>query len=176
MTNLHLYLHVSSHQTIQHVSTLIDLKRLERISLSLRDHLERDESALHQLTLLLQNASNVHSLDISRSHEFGSPDLTLTELAGRIPRNVRHIEVELATPEEMNVMVKKIPHLYSLTFRWRTGHHMTMFVAFYQWLKERGIDYLSQEINEKLHLWFGKRSNESGRSRESGEEEMSLKE
>lgn len=168
MTNLRL--DVSSHQSIQHLSTLIDLKRLKRISLRLDSPLGHDEGLLRQLTLLFQNASNVHSMDIRRTYGFFSGDLTLGELAGQIPLNVRHIQVELATAEEMNVMVEKVPHLYSLTLRWRMGHHRTMFYTFYQWLTERGIDYVSQDINEKVHLWFGKRSNESG------EEEMSVKE
>ena len=161
MTNVHLT--ISWYQPIQHLPKLIDLRRLERISLRLISHRGNEEALLHQLSLVFQNASNVHSLDISRYGRYANYDLTLRGLAERIPLNIRHIQVEVTFMEEMKVIVKEVPHLYSLTFRWCTWRQRTVYGEFQNWLKEKGIDYLSQVDQRKISFLVRRKIERSGR-------------
>ena len=143
---------------ISYLSNLIDLQRLERISVRLINLRGHDEMLIHQLSLVFQTASNIHSLEISRCRRFADYQSTLRELAERIPTNIRHIHIDVTSLEEMKMIVEKISHLYSLTFRWCAWEQTTMFGEFQDWLEEKGIEYLSQVSSEKLYLWFGERS------------------
>ena len=60
---------------------------------------------IHQLSLLFQTASNIHLLEISRFGRFTDEDLTLGELAERIPLNIRHIRPEVTSLEEMKIFI-----------------------------------------------------------------------
>ncbi|CAF1025098.1 unnamed protein product [Adineta steineri] len=132
------------------ISILVDLLKLQK--LSFRSDFE--QSTIDNLTILVNQAFNIHSLSLLPFNMDEQYNTTVTNLCSIVSLHVKHLTIKIEKLEDMKIVVKKSKHLLSISFNFPSDRKINSHEMI-DWLINNGQNFTYLENEYFLHFWFG---------------------
>ncbi|CAF0817129.1 unnamed protein product [Adineta steineri] len=132
------------------ISILVDLLKLQKLSF----RSDFDQSTIDNLTVLVNQAFNIHSLSLLPLNMDGQYNTTVTNLCSIVSLHVKHLTIKIEKLDDMKIVVKKLKHLLSISFNFPSDRKINSHEMI-DWLINNGQNFTYLEYEYFLHFWFG---------------------
>ncbi|CAF0766860.1 unnamed protein product [Adineta steineri] len=132
------------------ISILVDLLKLQKLSF----RSDFDQSTIDNLTILVNQAFNIHSLSLLPFNMNEQYNTTVTNLCSIVSLHIKHLAIKIAKLDDMKIIVKKLKHLLSISFNFPSDRKINSHEMI-DWLINNGQNFTYLEYEYFLHFWFG---------------------
>ena len=136
-------------------STMVDLSRVLKLKILFSDPNEFVSKTQTKLLSLLQRTNHVHSFELSFEHGFVSEPLLIESICLLVPRHVKHLNIEVRTLLNINLVLERLQHLTSITFR-NLHSSILSIEKLTEWYAQLNRDLTYRYHNGSLRLWLDK--------------------
>jgi hypothetical protein len=140
--------------SLELLSTILDLSRIVKLSLSVNFIPENTPSAVSNIIALLNQASNLRSLVLL---DYWAPDNLMARMkaiCSMITPNIKHLQIRVKNLDDIKYILERLEHLTSVTFEY--AQILTInrqeFIQSLAYLKRYTSLWESQQA---LHVWLG---------------------
>ena len=147
--------------SLQILSNLIDLSYLTELTLNNKFDDYSISNAVENITTLLEQTNNIHSLSITYFFIDKDYDTSIEIFCSMIPNHVKYLQIKLMEYDnqriinDMKIILNQLQHLWSVTFQF-DPFHTIQFDDFIEWLKNERDDSTHVQYAHYLHIWLGK--------------------
>ena len=145
--------HEWSTEYIQHLSTILDLTRLNKITFNPDVNHKSIRNTIQNVNILMELAYNLNTLSI---HPYSSYDgiLVMKNICALIPHHIKHLEVTIKNIDTMKMILDHHNHLWSLRLL-ASSDRAVPWSDFIEELIYRKKDFAYWESYYSLRIWFG---------------------
>jgi hypothetical protein len=147
--------------SLQILSKFIDLSYLTDLTLNVTFDKDFIPYAIENITTLLEQTSNVHSLSITYFIIDNNYDTSMEIFCSMIPNHIKYLQIKLLENEnqriidDMKIILNRLEHLWNITFQFDPFHSI-QFDNIIQWLRNSREDFTHIHSRHYLHIWLGK--------------------
>jgi hypothetical protein len=143
-----------STECVQHLSTILDLSRLQKITFNPDFNHKSIRNTLDNINLLLKLACNISTLAI---HPYSSYDgiIIMQNVSAIIPCSIKHLELTVKDIDSVKMILNgHDEQLWSLTLL-ASSDLSIPWTEFIEELIHKDKDFVYWESYYSLHIWFG---------------------
>jgi hypothetical protein len=135
--------------SIEYLLTFINLSSIMELSISIDFDPISASDKLTNITYLLKQTCNLHSLTIDSS------STNAEHLCLLVPDHIKHLQVSVKYIDDVKLIIEQLKHLLSVTFEF---FHDSKFVSeeFSIWLMEKRNKSTYRRDNMFFSVWFDK--------------------
>ena len=104
------------------------------------------------ISLILKEASNIHSLKIILIH-IEEPSMNNELICSIIPRSVQHLQISITNLEQMKKILQQLHQLLSVTFY--SPNISNYYKDIKKWIHSKRKDSLCREGLRSIQIWLG---------------------
>ena len=139
--------------SFDHLKQLIDLSQVIKLRISLSDRDAHINRAQEMMTDLFKEAIHMRSLAISFEPGFAIDSLSMETICSLTPDHVKHLDIEVKTLPNINLILDRLRHLSSITLRRLPSFPLLSTSERYTPLRGKGTYRHHQDT---LHIWLDK--------------------
>jgi hypothetical protein len=146
-----------SSECIQYLATLLDLSRLNKLTLNPDFNPKFIRNTIDNINILMGLVYNLNTLAI---HPYASYDsiLIIENICAIIPHHIKYLEVTIKDIDTMKMILDHREHLWSLTLLASSDGSLP-WSEFIEELINRKKDFVYWESYYTLHIWFDQTKN-----------------
>ncbi|UJR26088.1 hypothetical protein I4U23_007434 [Adineta vaga] len=139
--------------SLRFLSTILDLSRIQKLSLSINFLSEHTTYMVSNIILLFKQASNLRSLLL---YDFWAPDNFMTRMetiCSMISSNIKHLQIRVKNLDDIKYILEQLKDLTSVTFEY------AQFLTINRDEFIQSLTYLNRPISSwnsqrALHIWL----------------------
>ncbi|CAF3239928.1 unnamed protein product, partial [Rotaria sp. Silwood2] len=139
------------------ISTLIDLATIVQIKFTGRSIYKARRNMRANIASLLQRTCCLTSLTIDYDSCIYN-SWTAENICSMVPSHIKHLTVSIKNPDEIKLVLKRLPHLSSAQFR---CGHTSSWRKFIEWFEENKAGSRCRGNAYLMSLWLDKTSVQS---------------
>jgi hypothetical protein len=142
---------------VQYLSTLLDLSRLDKLSINPDLNTKSIHNTIENINILMGLVNNLNTLAI---HPYSSYDgiIIIENICAIIPDHIKYLEVTVKDIDTMKMILDHHKHLWSLTLLASSDRSMP-WSEFIEELINRKKDFVYWESYYSLRIWFDQTKN-----------------
>jgi hypothetical protein len=115
---------------------------------------------VENITSLLEQIYNVHSLSINYFRIDDNYDISMEIFCSMIPYHIKYLQIKLLKYEnqriidDMKIILNRLQHLWSITFQFDPFHSI-QFDDIIDCLRYEREDFMHIRYGHYLHIWLG---------------------
>ncbi len=146
-----------SFNSIEYLSTLIDLSHLTTLGLYVDFDYCSMSNIVNNIGCLLKQTYNVRSLTLSNSFCGGNLNMMVEDLCSIIPHYIKHLDIYDMDLNDIKILLTQLKHLSSITFVFFFDMPFSP-TEIIEWLSQR-MNFTYLVDNCSLSLWLGNNIN-----------------
>ncbi|CAF3479990.1 unnamed protein product [Rotaria socialis] len=146
--------------SLHFTSKLVDFSQVMELRILLSDRQKFISKTQEQLINLLKETNHIRSLKIFFEHGFIIDFLLIENICSLVPHHVKHLDIEAKTLADIYLIIERLQHLSSITFR-RLPFSLLPVT---EWNTQLKRDVAYRYNQDALHIWLDKSPTEGNRT------------
>jgi hypothetical protein len=153
--------------SLEILSKFIDLSSLTDLTLNISFDNNFISNAIENITILLEQTYNVHSLSINYFIiDVNDYDTSMEIFCSIIPFHIKYLKIKLLKYEnqriidDMKIILNRLEYLSSITFQFDPFHSI-QFDNIIEWIRNEREDFTYISREHYLHIWLGESKHRS---------------
>ncbi|CAF3779503.1 unnamed protein product [Rotaria sp. Silwood1] len=139
--------------SVEYLSTFIDLSCIVELLISIDFESQSVSNKLTNITHLLEQTSNLHTLTIDSS------SASTENICLLVPNHIKHLQVSVNNSDDIKLIIEQLKHLSSITFE-VLYDIKSLSTEFVTWLMEKTNESTYRNDNMILSIWFNNNNNQ----------------